>query len=242
MKGIVIKVEPNLYSVKVDNGVIECTARGLLKFKKANVLVGDMVQVDEDTKTIQKILPRKNEFIRPPIANVDQLVIVVASTNPTPDLMLLDKQLVMAEKNGVEILICLNKIDLNDDTVGGIPDDAAVQTSPSPNLSDKANLLTVDNLPVVTVTNLTSNNCSSNGSYVITATSSKELDYTSKEKITVPFSSPDSSGLCAITVTDKTKLTMNCENTQTFSANELIISSQVIYDSDDKTPLFKIED
>jgi len=134
------------------------------------------------------------------------------------------------------------KIDLNDDTVGGIPDDAAVQTSPSPNLSDKANLLTVDNLPVVTVTNLTSNNCSSNGSYVITATSSKELDYTSKEKITVPFSSPDSSGLCAITVTDKTKLTMNCENTQTFSANELIISSQVIYDSDDKTPLFKIED
>ena len=134
------------------------------------------------------------------------------------------------------------KIDLNDDTVGGIPDDAAVQTSPSPNLSDKANLLTVDNLPVVTVTNLTSNNCSSNGSYVITATSSKELDYTSKEKITVPFSSPDSEGLCAITVTDKTKLTMNCENTQTFSANELIISSQVIYDSDDKTPLFKIED
>ena len=134
------------------------------------------------------------------------------------------------------------KIDLNDDTVGGIPDDAAVQTSPSPNLSDKANLLTVDNLPVVTVTNLTSNNCSSNGSYVITATSSKELDYTSKEKITVPFSSPDSSGLCAITVTDKTKLTMNCENTQAFSANELIISSQVIYDSDDKTPLFKIED
>ena len=115
MKGIVIKVEPNLYSVKVDNGVIECTARGLLKFKKVNVLVGDMVQVDEDTKTIQKILPRKNEFVRPPIANVDQLVIVVASTNPTPDLMLLDKQLVMAEKNGVDPIICINKIDLEAD-------------------------------------------------------------------------------------------------------------------------------
>ena len=115
MKGIVIKVQPNLYSVKVEDEVIDCTARGLLKFKKSSVLVGDMVQVDEETKTIQKILPRKNEFIRPPIANVDQLVIVVASTNPTPDLMLLDKQIVMAEKNGVEPIICINKIDLDAD-------------------------------------------------------------------------------------------------------------------------------
>ena len=134
------------------------------------------------------------------------------------------------------------KIDLNDDNVGGIPDDAEIQTNPSPDLSQKANLETIDSLPVVTVTNLTSNNCSSNGSYVITATSDKELNFTSKSNITIPFSSPDSEGLCTITVTDKTKLTMNCENTQAFSASELIISSQVINDEDDKTPLFRIED
>ncbi|MBQ9280205.1 MAG: ribosome small subunit-dependent GTPase A [Clostridia bacterium] len=115
MKGIVIKVQPNLYSVKAEDKVIDCIARGLLKLKKSPILVGDMVQVDEETRTIQKILPRKNEFIRPPIANVDQLVIVVASTNPTPDLMLLDKQIVMAEKNGVEPIICINKIDLDAD-------------------------------------------------------------------------------------------------------------------------------
>lgn len=115
MKGIVLKVEPNLYSVKVENQLIECTARGLLKFKKSPILVGDMVIVDEESNSIQKILPRKNEFVRPPIANVDQLVIVVAVADPVPDLMLLDKQIVMAEKNNVEPIICINKIDLDAD-------------------------------------------------------------------------------------------------------------------------------
>ena len=108
MKGIVLKVEPNLYSVKVENQLIECTARGLLKFKKSPILVGDMVIVDEESNSIQKILPRKNEFVRPPIANVDQLVIVVAVADPVPDLMLLDKQIVMAEKNNVEPIIVLS--------------------------------------------------------------------------------------------------------------------------------------
>ena len=77
------------------------------------ILVGDSVEVEMETKTITKVYPRKNEFIRPPIANVDQLIIVVASANPSPDLMLLDKQIVMAEKNGVEPIICINKIDLD---------------------------------------------------------------------------------------------------------------------------------
>ena len=115
MKGIVVKIQSNLYTVKVEDKVIECTARGLLKFMKTPILVGDFVQVDEESKSIQKILPRKNEFVRPPIANVDQLIIVVATTNPSPDLMLLDKQIVMAEKNGVEPIICINKIDLDAD-------------------------------------------------------------------------------------------------------------------------------
>ena len=66
-------------------------------------------------KIISDILPRKNEFVRPPIANVDQLVIVVAVADPVPDLMLLDKQIVMAEKNGIDPIICINKIDLEAD-------------------------------------------------------------------------------------------------------------------------------
>ena len=118
MKGIVIKVQTNSYIVKVENETIECIAKGLFKFKKAQILVGDQVEVNEEEKVITKIYPRKNEFIRPPIANIDQMIIVVASTNPSPDLMLLDKQIVMAEKNGVEPIICINKIDLDADYSG----------------------------------------------------------------------------------------------------------------------------
>lgn len=118
MKGIVVKVQTNSYFVKVENNTIECIAKGLLKFKKTQILVGDYVEINEEEKVITKIYPRKNEFIRPPIANIDQLIIVVASTNPSPDLMLLDKQIVMAEKNGVEPIICINKIDLDADYSG----------------------------------------------------------------------------------------------------------------------------
>ena len=118
MKGIVIKVQTNSYIVKVEDSTIECIAKGIFKFKKAQVLVGDYVEVNEEEKVITKIYPRRNEFIRPPIANIDQMIIVVASTNPSPDLMLLDKQIVMAEKNGVEPIICINKIDLDADYSG----------------------------------------------------------------------------------------------------------------------------
>ena len=113
MKGIVVKSQGSSYVVKVEEQKILCIAKGVLKFKKMQILVGDSVEVEMENKTITKVYPRKNEFIRPPIANVDQLIIVVASANPSPDLMLLDKQIVMAEKNGVEPIICINKIDLD---------------------------------------------------------------------------------------------------------------------------------
>lgn len=113
MKGIIIKIHSNIYVVKTEIKTIECTAKGLFKFKKMNPLVGDYVEVNDNV--IEKIYPRKNEFIRPPIANIDQLIIVLATANPKPDLMLLDKELIMAEKNNVEPIICINKIDLNSD-------------------------------------------------------------------------------------------------------------------------------
>lgn len=113
MKGIITKIHSNIYVVKTDVGIIECTAKGLFKFKKLSPLVGDYVEINNNI--IEKIYPRKNEFIRPPIANIDQLIIVLSTTNPKPDLMLLDKELIMAEKNEVEPIICINKIDLNSD-------------------------------------------------------------------------------------------------------------------------------
>ena len=82
MKGIVTRVQANLYKVKLeDKRTVECSAKGLLKYKKMSILVGDMVEVNNNN-VIDKVLPRKNSFIRPPIANVDQLIVVVAATNP----------------------------------------------------------------------------------------------------------------------------------------------------------------
>ena len=115
MLGRILRVEPNVYKVRTEEGkVFKCLAKGSIKFTKNKILVGDIVNLNEEW-AIDKVFPRKNEFIRPPIANVDQIIMVMSVANPKPDFMLLDKQLVMAEKIGVDILICLNKIDLNDD-------------------------------------------------------------------------------------------------------------------------------
>ncbi len=113
IKGVVIKVNSDLYKVDTGLSVKDYKAKGIFKFKKTSIIVGDNVEVEGET--IEKVYPRKNEFIRPSIANIDQLIIVVATTNPTPDLELLDKQLIMAEKNGVAPIICINKIDLSSD-------------------------------------------------------------------------------------------------------------------------------
>ena len=102
-----------MYRVDTGLNVKDYKAKGLFKFKKTNIIVGDNVEVEGEV--IEKVYPRKNEFIRPSIANIDQLIIVVATTNPTPDLDLLDKQLIMAEKNEVTPIICINKIDLSND-------------------------------------------------------------------------------------------------------------------------------
>lgn len=109
IQGIITKVYSDRYKVRFENEYIDCTARGLFKLKNSKPLVGDKVEVKNGQ--IEKILTRKNQFIRPPIANIDQMIIVVSSTNPKPDLLLLDKQIVMAIKNGIEPIICINKID-----------------------------------------------------------------------------------------------------------------------------------
>lgn len=113
IKGIIVKVHSDLYRVDFGNQIKDCKAKGILKFRSVKPIVGDCVEVEDEV--ISKIFPRKNEFIRPPIANIDQLIIVVATKNPKPDLELLDKQLIMAEKNQVIPIICVNKIDLSED-------------------------------------------------------------------------------------------------------------------------------
>ena len=144
--------------------------------------------------------------------------------------------------DGKESIVPL-KIDLIDDQVAGINDLVNVEKNPNPDLSQKGNLTLFNNLINVTITNLTSNNCSGNGSYIIQAEAESELNFTSKSNITVPFSTPDSKGLCVVNVqSNKKSITIYCENTDAFTVSEMIISDVVIYDEDDVTPLFKIKD
>lgn len=115
MKGIIVKGIAGFYYVKVGEKVYQCKARGIFKKDGITPYVGDEVnieKIDDDEAVIDEILPRKNFFIRPPIANVDCFVIVVAAAKPDPNPDIIDKFLVMAEKSQTDIIICVNKIDL----------------------------------------------------------------------------------------------------------------------------------
>lgn len=115
MKGIIIKGIAGFYYVKAGGKTYQCKARGIFKKEGIVPYAGDEVNIektDEDEAVINEILPRKNSFIRPPIANVDCFVIVAATAKPDPNTGIIDKFLVMAEQNHTDIIICVNKIDL----------------------------------------------------------------------------------------------------------------------------------
>ena len=117
MKGLIIKGIGGFYYVDTGSEIIEAKGRGIFKKDGITLAVGDKVEleiIDEAEKkgVINSIYPRKNQFIRPPIANVDTFVVVFAASKPKPNLVLVDKFLVMAEMHGVEAVICINKSDL----------------------------------------------------------------------------------------------------------------------------------
>ena len=120
MTGIIVKGIAGFYYVKSEDVVYECKARGIFKKTGEVPCVGDFVrveEVDEKKKTgiVSEILPRENIFIRPPVANVEQLVIVCALADPEPNMAIIDKFLVMAERSRVDIVVCINKADLVED-------------------------------------------------------------------------------------------------------------------------------
>lgn len=115
MKGIIVKGIAGFYYVKAGGKIYQCKARGIFKKDRITPYVGDEVNIGKingDEAVVDEILPRKNSFIRPPIANVDCFVIVTAAAKPDPNPDIIDKFLVMAEKNRTDIIICINKIDL----------------------------------------------------------------------------------------------------------------------------------
>lgn len=117
IKGTIIKGIGGFYYIKAEDEVIECKARGKLRKDKIIPMVGDKVSISIDPSTgkgsIEEILPRQTELLRPPVANIDQAIIVFSIKNPDPNLCLLDKFLVSVEKEALEILICVNKADID---------------------------------------------------------------------------------------------------------------------------------
>ena len=112
MVGKIIKQISNDYTVKVDNELYVCKARG--KFRNIGVtpLVGDNVVIDENNNYILEILDRKNELDRPSISNIDQVVIVTSVKIPDFSSNLLDKLLTIIEFNNIKPVICFTKLDL----------------------------------------------------------------------------------------------------------------------------------
>lgn len=118
MQGFIIENISNLYQVKTEEGVYETTARGKFKKDEITPVVGDKVEItvtDEIKKkaVIEEIYERQVYIKRPKLANITQIVFVVSSKEPKPDLLMLDKQLAFAEYIGVNAIIVLNKTDLD---------------------------------------------------------------------------------------------------------------------------------
>ncbi len=116
MYGKIVKLISNNWTVEVNGEQINCLSSGKLRFLKTSPLVGDIVEIDKEKKVIKKVLPRKNELIRPPIANVDQALIITSCKEPSFSSNLLDKMLVIIEYNNIKPVICFTKYDLLKDT------------------------------------------------------------------------------------------------------------------------------
>lgn len=115
VKGIILKGIAGFYYVKTEDGLYECKARGKFKNKKLTPLVGDRVEIlpeNDEKATIETIEARKNELLRPSVANVDQAIIVFAAAKPDPNIILLDKMIVLALSSNLEPILCINKADL----------------------------------------------------------------------------------------------------------------------------------
>ena len=112
MKGIA-----GFYYVHVEGcGLYECKAKGIFRNQKVKPLVGDMVEIEildeaEKEGNITRLLTRSTELIRPAVANVDQALVIFAAAKPKPNLSLLDRFLIMMDRQSIDTIICFNKKD-----------------------------------------------------------------------------------------------------------------------------------
>ena len=115
VKGRIIRSLSGFYDVQTEIGVVTCRGRGSLRRTGDSPLTGDMVEisVEKGKGMVEKILPRKNRFIRPAVANVDALVVFAANANPVTEPFLIDRVAAIAGDQDVPIYLCINKCDLD---------------------------------------------------------------------------------------------------------------------------------
>ena len=116
LKGIITKGIGGFYYVEVANTTYECKARGIFRKNKITPLVGDSVEIsvnDNAENTIDLIYDRKNFLIRPPVSNIDNLIIVVSTVEPKPNFFVIDKLIAIAEYKNIEPYIVISKTDLS---------------------------------------------------------------------------------------------------------------------------------
>lgn len=117
-KGRIVKAMSSFYYVEIKDKIYECKARGIFKKDGIDPMVGDFVEItviDESAEygVIEKVYPRTSMLLRPPIANATKALLVFGVKDPKPNLSLIDRFVARAQKEGLEVLICFNKIDLD---------------------------------------------------------------------------------------------------------------------------------
>lgn len=113
--GRIIRSLSGFYEVQTEEGMVTCRARGSLRRTGETPLTGDLVEisVEKGKGMVEKILPRRNQFVRPAVANVDALVVFAANVNPITEPFLIDRVAAIAGDQGVEVILCVNKCDLD---------------------------------------------------------------------------------------------------------------------------------
>lgn len=113
--GRIVRSISGFYDVQTDRGVVTCRGRGSLRKGNESPLTGDMVEisVEHGKGMVEKILPRRNRFIRPAVANVDALVVFAANVNPVTEPYLIDRVAAIAGDQEVQVILCVNKCDLD---------------------------------------------------------------------------------------------------------------------------------
>ena len=115
MIGRIVKSLSGFYEVKTEAGTVTCRARGHVRRDGCMPLTGDLVEIScaGSRGMVEKLLPRKNSFLRPAVANVDALVVFAASVNPVTEPFLIDRVAAIAGSRKVPVILCLNKTDLD---------------------------------------------------------------------------------------------------------------------------------